>query len=36
MEEATAFINRETGEIVVVTDDEMSLAEEESEADLPD
>ena len=37
MEQTTAFINRKTGEITTITDDDMSLVEEESEEeDLPD
>jgi hypothetical protein len=37
MEEATAFINRQTGEITTVSDDDMSLVEDElQEEDLPD
>jgi len=37
MEQATAFINRQTGEITTITDDEISLVEDElQEEDLPD
>lgn len=37
MEEMTAFVNRKTGEIVAVSNDELSSVEEEvDESDLPD
>ncbi len=38
MEQSTAFINRQTGEITVVTDDELSMVEEgeEEDQDLPE
>jgi hypothetical protein len=37
MEQATAFINRQTGEITTITDEEISLVEDEpQEEDLPD
>ncbi len=38
-EQSTAFVNRQTGEIMIVGDDELSLAEEgdeEGKADLPE